>query len=162
MTKIEPTSGYLVVDHHEALPDPEEDACAGSAVVGVCSAAPALEGGNGGLAAVAVAADDGPAHQAQHGGLALSCHGVAAREVGRQVHQVRVVPGEGDEAAPPVLIRGKLGQRIDGLGDMTWRHCLSSHVQGEFYETSGSVFTRLLLQQVVQNVGRGWIVQQLF
>ena len=98
MTKREPTSGYLVVDHHEALPDPEEDASAGPALSGVGGAAAALEGGDGGLAAVAVAADHRPAHQAHHRGLALPRHGVPAREVGRQVHQVRVVPGQWDQA----------------------------------------------------------------
>ena len=98
MTKIEPTSGYLVVDHHEALPDPEEDASAGPALSGVGGAAAALEGGDGGLAAVAVAADDGPAHQAQSWGLALPRQVVGAPEVARHVHQVLVITGQRDQA----------------------------------------------------------------
>ena len=104
------TSCDLAVDDHDALPDPEEDPDVGAAGPRMRSAASAAVAVQQRLAAVAVGADHGAAHEAQRRGLALPRHGVGAREVCREVHQVRVVPGQRHQAVPPLrLQRNKLG-----------------------------------------------------
>ena len=103
------------MNYNEALPDPEEDPGAGCTLRSVTGAASTLVSGDGGLTAVAVAADQGPAHQAQHGRLALPRHGVAAPEAGRQVHQICVVSGERDEASSPARVSGERGQGVNQL-----------------------------------------------
>ena len=89
------------MNHNEAFSDPEEDPRAGRTLDSMTGAAATLVSRDGGLTAVAVAAHQGPAHQAQHGRLALPRHGVATPEVGREVHQICVVPGQRDQASSP-------------------------------------------------------------
>ena len=104
------------MNHNEALPDPEEDTAARSTPGCVTGAASTLVSGDGRLAAVAVAADQRPAHQAQHGGLALPRHRVAASEAGREVHQICVVSGQRNEASLPAGVRG---ERSEGVQQST-------------------------------------------
>ena len=103
------------MNDNEAFSDPEEDPGAGRTLGSMTGAASALVGRDGCLAAVAVAADQGPAHQAQHGRLALPRHRVAASEAGRQVHQICVVSGERDEASSPARVSGERGQGVNQL-----------------------------------------------
>ena len=93
------------MDDHDALPDPEEDPDVGAAGPRMRSAASAAVAVQQRLAAVAVGADHGAAHEAQRRGLTLPRHGVGAREVCREVHQVRVVSGQRHQAVLPLRLQ---------------------------------------------------------
>ena len=56
------------------------------------------------LTTMAHGADQDPAHQTQGRGLALPSHAVDTREVAREVHEVCVIPWQGDQAILPLRL----------------------------------------------------------
>ena len=107
-----------------------------------------------------VAANQGPAHQAQHGGLALSRHGVPAPEVGGEVHQICVVSRERYEASSPARLRGQTGEGVHQFTASCWsRH--SSVVQRKSLQSGLSGLAGFLIKYTGDDASRGWVIQQL-